>query len=229
MLRNLFFIVMLAAPSFLHAQSSVKIVSNSGQVLYIKISNGSGAIEESGTNITVANIPEGKYDLWLKNSTDSNALWKHVFLSLTPYTRTSIYVNDNLSVNNTVIDQLDPSYGFVNIDQQIPTVINTPPPYIARKHRMSNKDYETLFNRFRGMHFDSERTLAIDAAAKYSMFTAQQIAQLIATWDFNATKLEYAKKLFENTIDKQNYLAQVSPVLFSLHVNELADYINKYN
>jgi len=62
-------------------------------------------------------------------------------------------------------------------------------------------------------------------ALKYNWLTAQQVASIMNLFDFESTKLDFAKFAFSHTVDPQNYWIVNDAFSFSSSISDLQHYI----
>jgi len=77
--------------------------------------------------------------------------------------------------------------------------------------------------------FEDTRVKTAKQAIAQNFFTAEQVKELIGYFKFEANRLEMAKYLYDNTIDRKNYFIVSNALTSSLSKDELMRYIETKN
>lgn len=197
----------------LQAQSTFKIQSaNPTTPLYIRISSGSFVLDESGTSITLFNIPDGYYTVEFYANERSNKVLKSVEVYLESDTKTTWLVSRGFRISSEVV-ATEPQYQ--DDSRHYPQAI-------------SEEDFDDIYEFVNKESFDSNRYKAIVTATKYAYLSTNQIGRLLSLFTFDGDeKLDAAKLLFENAVDKHNYYKLTELFTFSSNKEELLDFINE--
>lgn len=141
--------------------------------------------------------------------------------------------------NHVVNLSLDP-YNHFRIDYEKLFVNNA--PACAPHHDYDNDDHYNhnngpvpvneyefgmFLNTVKNSWFDNSKKDLIFNFAQNNYITAQQAATLIRECDFENTKLMVAKRLFDQTIDKNNYYCVFQYFDFENSKLEMSNYMNR--
>ncbi|WP_026976195.1 DUF4476 domain-containing protein [Flavobacterium tegetincola] len=74
---------------------------------------------------------------------------------------------------------------------------------------------------------DDSKMIMITSTTQFSRFTSRQIYDLVKTLNFENNKLQLAKQLFSNCVDKQNFYQVYSAFNFESSKRELIDFVGK--
>ncbi len=100
-----------------------------------------------------------------------------------------------------------------------------PAPSIVPDCSMGNVDFSQLQNSIRGKTFeDSKETLARQAIASKCP-TSAQVRDLMLLFDFEETKLEFAKYAYSKVTDQANFYLVNDAFNFELTIDELNEFI----
>lgn len=69
---------------------------------------------------------------------------------------------------------------------------------------ISDLDFQNLCNDIKSESFESDKIYVIQLAAKYNLFTVDQLITLINLMNFSNDKIEVVKIVYPNVIDKYN-------------------------
>ena len=218
MLKNLLaFTCLLIITNTVKAQSSVQIVSDNHQTVYAILQNPNTYFEECGDNVTICNLISGDYTLTIANSIDIGATKKQITISLLANQKTILRIGNDLTIDKSV----------VVLAANNAVLPSNPATVQNRLHKMKNEDFNNLVGSVRQEAFDTDKIKLIVPAAKYAAFTSEQITQLLSSFQFDWNKLEYAKILFPNTIDKENYSKVCGAFTFPNYCNKLMEFVKK--
>lgn len=218
MLKNLLvFASLLIVTIAARAQSSVQILSDNHQTVYAILQNPNTYFEESGDNVTICNLISGDYTLTIANSIDIGATKKQITISLLANQKTILRIGNDLTIDKSVIV----------LAANNAVLPSNPTPVQNRLHPMRKEDFGRLLASVQGQVFDDNKISLITPAAKYAAFTSEQIAQLLSSFQFDETKFKYAKILFPNAIDKENYSKVCGAFKFTGYCNDLMDFVGK--
>ena len=74
---------------------------------------------------------------------------------------------------------------------------------------------------------DDSKMIMITSTTQFSRFTSRQIYDVVKTLNFESNKLQLAKQLFSNCVDKQNFYQVYSAFNFESSKRELSDFVGK--
>ncbi len=112
-----------------------------------------------------------------------------------------------------------------------PVICHFPPPVVVQQpvyygpSAMENGAFQTLKAAINNEWFSSGQMDVFIQALAYNHFTAQQVTELVALFDFNNDQLKVAKKAYTKTIDPENYFIVNSALQYTSSVRELTAYI----
>ena len=76
--------------------------------------------------------------------------------------------------------------------------------------------------------FDKDKVTFIEQQMKTTAFTAQQIKELVSSFDFDNKKLEMAKKLYPICVDKNNFYVVYQIFNFPNYKKQLMEFVRDY-
>ncbi len=93
---------------------------------------------------------------------------------------------------------------------------------------LGNSEFNALITSLKqNTSFDKDRSAIILSVARNSNFTSEQVYGLLMTLSFENAKLQIAKDLYMNCVDKQNYFRVYDAFDFDNSKRELAEYISQ--
>lgn len=90
---------------------------------------------------------------------------------------------------------------------------------------MNSNDFNTAKESIRSKTFESTKMEIAKQITDANCFTSQQIKELVQVFEFEATKLEYAKYAFPHCYDKNNYYKVNDAFGFEASMTELSNYV----
>jgi hypothetical protein len=90
---------------------------------------------------------------------------------------------------------------------------------------MPEKDFRVFFQTVQKRSFDSDKISEINTSLEQRCLTSDQVKELITVSSFESTRLEIAKKMYDNCIDKQNYFKVNDNLKMSSSREDLNNYI----
>lgn len=97
----------------------------------------------------------------------------------------------------------------------------------AAEYAMSDASFSQLLAAVKDESFDAGKAKMIKSSLPGNRITADQLAALIKTIDFDSAKLDVAKAGYDSVIDKQNFFKIYALFDFSGNKNQLMDYVSK--
>lgn len=94
---------------------------------------------------------------------------------------------------------------------------------------MPAADFENLKKTINNQSFESNKLDIAKQATGANHLTAQQVLELTRLFDFESTKVEYAKLAYGHTVDRNNFYLVNDAFDYSSSVTELSDYINSWH
>ncbi|MGI9527831.1 MAG: DUF4476 domain-containing protein [Weeksellaceae bacterium] len=209
----------------------------------------------TGNSEVFIRIPErGRFTVQVADQSISNSNGKYRFFDLRAGISTvAIYQNDfllyrtriNVTRNSRIMLDFFSDYGLYLLS--VYPILNNPygvnewdelwnRPYDGRWNNPSHQfQFDTMnqtsFNRFMSTlkkeSFDEGKIRLIESTAKDIYFTAEQIKEMISLFSFDDNKLDIAKKLYAQCVDKYNYYLVNEAFSFSSTKEKLQDYIRK--
>lgn len=119
---------------------------------------------------------------------------------------------------------LSPSYRtqFMTFLQNPNQVVNSAP---ATPSAMAEIDFNNFLASVKKQNFEKDKDQHIRTYMKNAYMSTEQIKQVLKQLNFDATKLDLAKYLFDRCIDKQNYFNVADELQFSSSKTELNEYV----
>lgn len=99
------------------------------------------------------------------------------------------------------------------------------PPVPAGPQAMSDLDFERLLGSIRSKDFEDSKLSLASQAAQSNFFTAAQITTLTGLFDFENTRLDFAKRAYNACVDPQNYYMVNDAFDFETSIDELQNYL----
>ena len=90
---------------------------------------------------------------------------------------------------------------------------------------MSQMEFMQLKNSIESKSFESSKLQIAKQALSYNNFTSAQITDLMSAFDFESTKLDFAKSAYGKVIDKQNFYLVNNSFAFESSIQELNQFI----
>lgn len=97
--------------------------------------------------------------------------------------------------------------------------------YSYGPYAMDKSSYFTLKQCIADKWFDSSKSEVAQMAMRNNYFTTQQIAGIMNLFDFESTKLEFAKMAYSHVVDHQNYWMVNDAFSFSSSISSLQGFI----
>jgi len=133
----------------------------------------------------------------------------------------------NLPRNTTVFSQL--IHRTLVINQIIPKRMRRrhPAPSENCRLEMNRRMFNDLKRSIRDEAFDSNKLDLLTFASRKNNLNARQVLELMKLLSFDSYKLKFAKRAYDNTLDKENYFIVANGLVFSSHKRELMKYIRR--
>lgn len=93
---------------------------------------------------------------------------------------------------------------------------------------LSEIDFTSFLNSIRKQSFEKDKDNYIKTYMKNAYLNVAQVKQVLKLLNFDATKLDIAKFLYNRCTDKQNYFQVSNELQFSSSKTELNDYVNSH-
>ena len=97
--------------------------------------------------------------------------------------------------------------------------------YSYGPNAMDESSYFTLKQCIADKWFDSSKSEVAHMAMRDNYFTTQQIVGIMNLFDFESTKLEFAKMAYSHVLDQQNYWMVNDAFSFSSSISNLQEFI----
>ncbi len=99
------------------------------------------------------------------------------------------------------------------------------PAYNYGPYAMDESSYCALKQCIADKWFDSSKSEVAQMAMRNNYFTTQQVAGIMNLFDFESTKLEFAKMAYSHVVDQQNYWMVNDAFSFSSSISSLQEFI----
>ena len=99
------------------------------------------------------------------------------------------------------------------------------PVYNYGPYAMDEGSYCTLKQCIADKWFDNSKSGVAQMAMRNNYFTTQQVAGIMNLFDFESTKLEFAKMAYSHVVDQQNYWMVNDAFSFSSSISNLQEFI----
>jgi hypothetical protein len=93
---------------------------------------------------------------------------------------------------------------------------------------MTNRDFSEFKQLIADRPFESTKMDMTKSVADINYFSTDQVKEMLSWFSFESSKLELAKYVFKNTVDRNNYYKLFKSFDFESSVTDLADYIKNY-
>ena len=99
------------------------------------------------------------------------------------------------------------------------------PPYNYGPYAMDESSFCTLKQCIADKWFDSSKSEVAQMAMRNNYFTTQQVARIMNLFDFESTKLAFAKMAYSHVVDQQNYWMVNDAFSFNSSISSLQEFI----
>ena len=152
----------------------------------------------------------------------------------------NVNVNDNTGMGNstTTTTYTQSTTTTTNSSSNYGYYDNTPPPPpqqtvyvqgysgpVGCPYPMNQTDFYSAKSSISSKDFESTKLDIAKQVTNSNCFTADQIKEIMGLFDFEASKLEYAKYAYGHCYDKGNYFKVNDAFEFETSISELQDYI----
>lgn len=104
---------------------------------------------------------------------------------------------------------------------------NSNPVY--RENIMAPEVFEQFLRSVKAKHFDDDRNNLVSTALLTTNFTSEQCLQLAKIYSMPHHKVALLKMLYPGVVDKQNFFRVVETLVFSMHRDEVNEFIKRYH
>ncbi len=94
---------------------------------------------------------------------------------------------------------------------------------------MSDQQFNSLKASIQSKSFDSSKLTIAEQAASSNYFTSEQVYEIAQLFDFESTKLDFAKYAYPKVVDKGNYYVVNNAFTFESSITDLAGFMNSYH
>ncbi|HTL81704.1 MAG TPA: DUF4476 domain-containing protein [Bacteroidia bacterium] len=94
---------------------------------------------------------------------------------------------------------------------------------------MNDQQFNSLKSAIQSKAFDSSRLTIAEQASSSNYLTAEQVYELAQLFDFESTKLDFAKYAYARVVDKGNYYVVNNAFTFESSITDLAGFVNTYH
>ena len=210
----------VSASAFAHNDGMLTITLPSDQFTVIV----NGRIYDIVSNtVTIDNIRAGEYRIKIYRYNGNTGNMRQM--------RDPLYSTFVMVKARYHVDMMINRFGKIYVDEQPLMGSNTERYQGTNKYRrnfaMSAQDFNVLKQRVNAMRFTDEKMILVKEASFRNQFSSSQVVELIKEFSFESDKLEVAKLLYMNTIDKNNFYLVYSEFRFSSTKTELEKYIQE--
>lgn len=171
--------------------------------------------------VTLDNINAGEYRIKIYRLSTNNGNMRQL---RQPLYSTMVQVKPN-----THVDIMINRFGRIFLDEQYKPGSNTGRYDRGNDWRnkvgMPGQDFTQLLGKLKEIPFSDDKMVLIRDAALRNNFFAGQVTELMKQFSFENDKLELAKLLYSNIVDKNNFYLVYSELRFSSSRKELEEYI----
>ncbi len=224
----LFSLLLLSFFSFGQYYSDLIIYSSSPATKFSVKING---IQQSGgfTNkLVLTDIQPGFYSLQI---TPFAAAAYITFNINVPSNSLVVYKFENINGRYNLTPVYSLSYSFQSVTPP-PTPNPSPVPQNTGYNCFQPMDaasFSQALNTINNSSFDSDKLSLAKNIAQTNCLTSDQVYQIMQTFSFENTKLEFAKFAYPYVYDPQNYFKVNNAFEFSSSKNELSKFIENHN
>ncbi|SDC82751.1 DUF4476 domain-containing protein [Niabella drilacis] len=215
-------LLLLRLAGFVNAQSTIQVKNTRNHSFDIILENATHYFEESGSNISIANLEPGTYYLKIWDPFFAEASAREMTIAIKTGQKIIITVQAQMQLDMTT-ETLKTKTGTV----AKPPVAVRPQPPVQRLPRMKEADAKALAAAINGKPFDNEKEAIFRAGTKYNSFTTAQVRDLIISFNFGSNKLNMAKLVFPQVTDKQNYHQLKDCFTFLGEQNDFMKFLNQ--
>ena len=133
-----------------------------------------------------------------------------------------VFDSDIYSQAASVLSQSNRTQFLTFLQNPNLTAVNNPPIALAA---MAEIDFNNFIASIKKQSFEKDKDQYIKTYMKNAYMSTAQIKQILKQLNFDATKLDLAKHLFDRCIDKQNYFNVADELQFSSSKSDLNDYV----
>jgi len=217
------FLLLLGLAGFANAQSTIQVKNTRNHSFNIILENATHYFEESGSNISIANLEPGTYDLKIWDPFFAEASVRETTIDIKTGQKIIITVREQMQLDKTM-ETLKTKNGTVITP---PVAITRPQIPVQRLPRMKDADAKALAAAINGKPFDNDKEAIFRAGTKYNSFTTAQVRDLIISFNFGSNKLNMAKLVFPQVTDKQNYHQLKDCFTFLGEQNDFMKFLNQ--
>ncbi|WP_300600191.1 DUF4476 domain-containing protein [Niabella sp.] len=199
-MKKLYHFLLLCLPCFAGAQSTIQVKNDRNHTFQVILENTNCYFEESGSNISIANLPAGIYYLKIWDPFFPEASMRETTVDLKSGQKAIIRVREQMQLDKTTETLKTKPGGTV-----VPPVSYPEQPAYPRLPKMKDADANALAAAIGSKVFDNDKEAILRAGTKYNSFTTAQVRQWISSFSFGSNKLKMAKLVFPQVLDKQNY------------------------
>ncbi|MBO9591616.1 MAG: DUF4476 domain-containing protein [Niabella sp.] len=221
-MKKLYCFLLLGLPCFAGAQSTIQVKNDRNHSFNMILENATHYFEESGSNISIANLPAGIYFLKIWDPFFPDASMRETTVDMKSGQKTIIQVREQMQLDKT-IETIKPKPG----GRPVFPVSYPEQPVYQRLPRMKDADANALAAAIGGKAFDTDKEAIFRTGTKYNSFTTAQVRQWISSFNFGSNKLKMAKLVFPQVLDKQNYHQLRDSFIFLGEQNEFMKFLNE--
>ena len=203
---------------------SLQIIDSSNETVLAEITGPQFFNEMFAGNIILSNLMPGEYTvrIYSLQARGRQSSIVNQAILVKQGQRTIITISRNRVSTKTIYDE-NSQYIYMNI-----VAVPQNPPYFSIDQRMSEREFNQLYNSVEKAIFDNNKFKIVDAAADHSMFCTSQIRQIMKLFSFEDGKLDCAKTMSKNATDRQNLYSLADEFTFSATKEKYLDYLKRH-
>lgn len=141
----------------------------------------------------------------------------------------NVNVGMNIGGINMDVNVNDGSYGSTTTTTTTTTTMSSSSNVNVVESRgcypMSSSNFSSLMSTLNGKSWDEEKMSIAKQSSNANCFSADQVKQIMGTFQWEEAKLDFAKYAYKNCYDKNNYFKVNDEFEWSDNVEELNNYI----
>ena len=135
------------------------------------------------------------------------------------------YMNEFCSDDNIINDRDNPNYYNKHVEEYDRRDNDNRDRNNYSYRPMSDQSFAALMETMQKEGFENTRLKLLKQSVDGNYFTTAQVKQLVTLFTFDENKLDVAKYVYRNTIDRENYFQLYDSFFFSRSKEDLAAYI----
>lgn len=175
------------------------------------------SVGETGMNVTVNDGSGEAVQFSMDVNIDDTGNPAAVSTTVTTTTTTSTTYNETVTVTDNQVDNYDRRPGG---QQQPPQTVSHQAP-----QPISDSEFAEICSSIKSKSFEDSKLTLAKQVIKSNVMSSAQIAKIMNLFDFESTKLEFAKFAYDFAYDKNNYYKVNDVFDFESSIDDLNEYI----